>query len=111
MIRNSGVLNILDDRLRIGTIHTFQGGETDIMIFSPVLTDGVNLRAAEWISKEEGLLNVALTRARRALYIIGDKSYCIQTPGPIGELANFIDHMSEIQLESKIDYTSYSESL
>lgn len=101
LLRRSGILKILGDRLRIGTIHTFQGGETDIMIFSPVLTNGVNLRAAEWISKEEGLLNVALTRAKKALHIVGDKSFCLQTPGPIGELAQFIDYLSESSQSQK----------
>jgi superfamily I DNA and/or RNA helicase len=55
----------LGERLTIGTVHTFQGAESDIMVFSPVVAEGVNLRAAEWISKKEELLNVALTRARR----------------------------------------------
>lgn len=81
----------LDGRLRIGTVHTFQGDEADVIVFSPVVTNGVDLRAAEWISREEGLLNVALTRARHALHIVGDKAFCRKTPGPLGELAEFID--------------------
>jgi len=80
----------LGRRLTIGTVHTFQGAEAHIIVFSPVVTNGVKPRAAEWISKEEGLLNVALTRARRALHIVGNKSFCQETPGPLGDLAKFV---------------------
>lgn len=59
-------LKRLGNRIRIGTVHTFQGAEADVMVFSPVIASGARPKAAEWISKEEGLLNVALTRARPA---------------------------------------------
>jgi hypothetical protein len=81
----------LGERLTIGTVHAFQGAEADVIIFSPVVSTGARPRAAEWISKEEGLLNVALTRARRALHIVGNKAFCSETPGPLGELAKFVN--------------------
>ena len=86
----------MGERLTVGTAHTFQGAESDVMVFSPVVASGANPRAAEWISKEEGLLNVALTRARRALHIVGDKSFCQETPGPLGELAKFVSQRAGV---------------
>ncbi len=94
LLRENGSFDMIADRLKVGTIHTFQGSEADIMIFSTVVANGADINAAEWISKEEGLLNVALTRARKILHIVGDKSYCDRTPGPLGELAKFVDQLS-----------------
>ena len=94
LLRGANLLVMLGSRLKIGTVHTFQGSEADVMIFSPVVAEGADVRAAEWISKEEGLLNVALTRARKVLHIVGDKKYCEQIPGPLGELANFVDQLT-----------------
>lgn len=90
LLKDEPALTSMKDRLRIGTVHAFQGAEADVMVFSPVVTKGVTARAADWISREEGLLNVALTRARRALHIVGDKAFCEETPGPLGELAKFV---------------------
>lgn len=94
LLRETGLLDMIADRLKVGTVHTFQGSEADIMIFSPVVANGADIKAAEWISNEEGLLNVALTRARKILHIVGDKDYCAQTPGPLGELAKFVDQLT-----------------
>lgn len=56
----------------IGTVHTFQGKEADIVIF--VLGLDLSKRgAAHWVSQTPNLLNVATTRARYRLYIVGDK--------------------------------------
>lgn len=55
----------------IGTVHTFQGKENDIVIF--VLgCDEQNSGGAKWASSKPNLLNVAITRAKKHLFIIGD---------------------------------------
>ncbi len=96
LFRESSPLAGLGPRLTIGTVHTFQGAEADVIIFSPVVAKGTRPRAAEWISSEEGLLNVALTRARKALHIVGDRSFCSETPGPLGELAKFVQQRAGV---------------
>ena len=54
-----------------GTAHRFQGGERQAILFSSVLSPGMAPSAAHWIEKERNLLNVAVSRARRALIVLG----------------------------------------
>ncbi|UCN14986.1 AAA domain-containing protein [Cellulomonas iranensis] len=60
------------DTIRVGTAHRFQGDERDIMLFSPVLSAGVEVQTARWAETQRNLVNVAVSRARRALVIVGD---------------------------------------
>ncbi|WP_245719995.1 DEAD/DEAH box helicase [Nocardia uniformis] len=61
-----------DDRIKVGTVHTFQGGERDVMIFSLVATPDMPRGSIDWIDKQPNLWNVAITRARSQLHIVGD---------------------------------------
>lgn len=55
----------------IGTIHTFQGKENDIVIL--VLgCDPSNKGGATWASSKPNLLNVAVTRAKKNIFVVGD---------------------------------------
>lgn len=57
---------------RIGTVHTFQGKEEDTVIMllgADAQTEG----AVRWAASKPNLLNVALTRAKRSFYVIGDR--------------------------------------
>ncbi|WP_371366385.1 DEAD/DEAH box helicase [Sporomusa rhizae] len=59
----------------IGTIHTFQGKQADIVILClGVGSDGKNIGAVNWASERPNILNVAVTRAKVQLYIVGDKN-------------------------------------
>lgn len=78
-----------DSRVKIGTVHTFQGSECDIIIFDMV--DCFNLenskprsnRIGRLYSGEEGerLLNVAVSRARHKLIVVCDPEYIKNIPG------------------------------
>ncbi len=54
-----------------GTAHRLQGDERDAVIISSVLSPGMSKSGARWIEKERNLLNVAVSRARRALIVLG----------------------------------------
>ncbi|CAK1237664.1 Superfamily I DNA and/or RNA helicase (DNA2) [Fructobacillus fructosus] len=57
----------------IGTVHTFQGKENRIVIF--VLgADEQSMKSANWAFSPANLANVAVTRAKEELFVIGDKS-------------------------------------
>ncbi|MCL1701568.1 AAA domain-containing protein [Lysinibacillus sp. Bpr_S20] len=55
----------------IGTVHTFQGKEADIVYFVTG-TDEQTEGAANWTCSKPNLLNVAVTRAKKEFYVVGD---------------------------------------
>ncbi|WP_372379607.1 AAA domain-containing protein [Vibrio natriegens] len=55
----------------IGTVHTFQGKEIDTVIF--VLgCDINNSQGVDWATSKPNILNVAVTRAKKHLFVLGD---------------------------------------
>ncbi|MGW1197727.1 caspase, EACC1-associated type [Streptomyces sp. NPDC002536] len=61
-----------EHRVRTGTVHTFQGGERDVMIFSLVAAEGMHRQSVGWVEGQLNLWNVAITRARSHLIVVGD---------------------------------------
>ncbi|WIX82013.1 AAA domain-containing protein [Amycolatopsis carbonis] len=56
----------------VGTVHTVQGQESDVVIL--VLgTPTSKVRARQWAAEKPNLLNVAVSRAKRRLYVIGNR--------------------------------------
>ena len=53
-----------------GTIHTMQGKEADVVIF---VLGGATKGARAWAASTPNLLNVALTRAKEVVYIVGNR--------------------------------------
>ena len=69
-----------EERILAGTAHKFQGSEKDVMIFSPVLAQGLKSSSLSWMDRTANLLNVAITRARTTLIVVGDLEYCLALP-------------------------------
>jgi hypothetical protein len=61
-----------DKKILCGTIHKFQGKEADI-VFLVLGSDPKSTGARNWASQKPNMLNVALTRAKKRIYIIGNK--------------------------------------
>lgn len=60
--------------LLIDTVHRFQGDERDVMFFSPVVSSGVPAGALGFLRSNGNLFNVAITRARGLLHVVGDRA-------------------------------------
>lgn len=58
------------------TAHKFQGDERDVIIFSPVVSNGSLQGTLNFLNSTPNLFNVAITRARASLIVIGNKNYC-----------------------------------
>ncbi|MGK5678449.1 caspase, EACC1-associated type [Actinoplanes sp. URMC 104] len=69
------------------TIHKFQGSEKDIMVVSPVGAQGISDRTRGWLVNQTNLWNVAITRARSQLIVVGDRSWWSGQRGLLASLA------------------------
>lgn len=68
------------DRLKISTVHRFQGGEEETIIFDTV--EGAGTFIAPMVDDTRDsfarlLLNVALTRAKNKIYLVGNSGYLL----------------------------------
>lgn len=55
-----------------GTIHTFQGKEANEVILVLGCDSKDGLRAAQWVGQKPNIINVAVSRAKYRLYVLGD---------------------------------------
>jgi very-short-patch-repair endonuclease len=93
-------------KIEILTAHKFQGSEKDIMIFSLVLSSRGSGNSDRWYNFYPQILNVALSRARYLLYIVGDKNFCL---GRTGVLRRLVDTYDEIKKQEQTEKYSLFE--
>jgi very-short-patch-repair endonuclease len=79
----------LHNKILIDTVHKFQGDERDVIIFSPVVSDGTKSQSLMFLKSTSNLFNVAITRARALLVTVGDKQYCKQCG------VSYLEHFAE----------------
>ena len=58
---------------RHGTIHTFQGKEAEAVVLILGASGAKQERARQWAGKSPNLVNVAVSRAKQGLYVVGNK--------------------------------------
>ena len=79
----------LHNQILIDTVHKFQGDERDVIIFSPVVSEGTKSQSLMFLKSTGNLFNVAITRARALLVTVGDKQYCKQCG------VSYLEHFAE----------------
>ncbi len=77
------------------TVHKFQGDERDVMIFSPVVSSGLPNRALGFLRSNGKLFNVAITRARAQLIVVGDAAACGACD--VGYLSRFATYTASLE--------------
>lgn len=80
--------------VRIDTAHRFQGEECDIIILSLCAEERLSQRQWDFIEAPE-LVNVAITRAKERLVIVGDQNQCRQRGGLLASLASLVGASSK----------------
>jgi hypothetical protein len=85
------LLGDLAQQVRVGTVHTFQGGECDAMLFSLVATASMTGGGLRFFDRDENLWNVAITRAKSHLLIVGDRGFWEGHGALGGKLGSRID--------------------
>ena len=76
------------------TVHKYQGDERDLVLFSPVVSSGITPSAIRFLADNRNLFNVAVTRARAALVVVGDRG-AIRSCGVeyLAQLVDYVDHL------------------
>lgn len=67
-LKEEGVTNVT-----CGTVHAFQGDEKDVILFSTAITDQTQTGTYEWLKNNRELINVATSRARDKLIVLGSQ--------------------------------------
>jgi very-short-patch-repair endonuclease len=58
------------------TAHAFQGDERDLIVFSPVVSEGISPGSMSFLKSQGNIFNVGITRARGSLIVVGDFVAC-----------------------------------
>ncbi|MFI1990781.1 DEAD/DEAH box helicase [Actinoplanes sp. NPDC020271] len=72
-------------RLRVGTVHAFQGSEAEVVVVSTALLDGDSPSRRRFVTDPQ-LFNVMVTRARRRLIVVTSLA------SPSGLLGDYLRH-------------------
>jgi very-short-patch-repair endonuclease len=81
------------------TVHKFQGDERDVMIFSPVVSEGIGHGAISFLKHNGNLFNVAITRARALLHVVGDHQAARQSG--VSYLAEFAKYATTLKAKEE----------
>jgi hypothetical protein len=96
--RSVTALHLPDGRVLVGTVHTYQGDERDLMILSTVATKELPENSFRFMADNPNLLNVAVTRARLSLIVIGDHGFFKGLPGQsyYRKLADYAEELGKV---------------
>ena len=85
----------------VDTVHKFQGDERDVIIFSPVLSQGMTDGTIRFLKNNENLFNVAITRAKAQLIVVGDREACRNCDvGYLREFALYSQQLEQREIET-----------
>jgi hypothetical protein len=87
---------IPSSELRLATATSFQGNERDLIVFSPVVSDNVRQGSIHFLRNTPELFNVAVSRARGQLHVIGNRHFAAACDvHPLSSLLAYVDELAE----------------
>ena len=86
----------------VATAHRFQGDERDVIYFSPVIGPSMTERQAAFAA-DPNLVNVALTRARRRLVVVGNMEACLSHRNVLAALARYVSRLEAGTFDSPLE--------
>ena len=99
-------------QIEVGTAHTFQGDERDVMIFSLAVADNSFAQSLTFLQKPN-LFNVAITRARKKLITFLSRDPKALPPGLLKDyieyVLNYIESAKEDEFSNKNKYKNTFE--
>lgn len=103
LVQESDALQSVREKseLLVDTVHRFQGDERDVMLFSPVISVGTPEGALGFLRSNGNLFNVAITRARGLLHVVGDRN-AAATCGVdyLSSFAAYVEGLGQVNPES-----------
>jgi len=81
--------------VRTLTVHKFQGSEVDILLFSVVVAKDGDGGSDFWYVKNKQILNVAISRAKQLLLIVGDNKFALKSGSKLKDIAEYCSHVSD----------------
>lgn len=97
--------------LKIDTAHGYQGDERDIIIFSPVVSSDMVERTRGFLLHTQNLFNVAITRPRAELHVVGDRDACANSKIEyLEKFAQYVNRLSKINLYKEGKYSQLFDS-
>jgi hypothetical protein len=90
----------------VGTVHTFQGKEAEAVV---LLLGGKTRGGIGWAAGTPNVLNVAVTRAKRRLYVVGDWAAWMREPrvrDAMGDIQGFRSSADEVRARLASPLTS-----
>lgn len=73
------------------TVHKFQGDERDLMFFSTVISSGAPNGCVNFLKSTGNLFNVAITRAKSSLVVVGNQDCCKECG--VSYLEHFVEYV------------------
>lgn len=100
IIRN--IKQYLPDRnISVGTVHKFQGQEKDTIFLSLAVGKNSYKGSYDWVKDNRQLINVATTRPKERLVVVGDKSSIDKlSEGENSDIRDLINYTSDFNHES-----------
>jgi len=104
----------LNEWVMVGTVHTFQGHEADLLIFDSVLDEpyyAARMCSKKDIKNVKRELNVACTRAKNKFVFVGSSEWlnkCAKPPSGLGELWEYLKKAELISVNEALARISHN---